>query len=205
MKIDDLLLDEDFEQALIYAHSLKGACLLAELQSMAKSFHELEDALIKEDYSLCDKLLGSLAKHTLDIITGDSNTSYDLKEIILDQSSLVKSLNIDYFADLPNNVSFDKAMVLRKIFREFIKNSISHSGLKTSNLEISISIFSTGELITSEYIDNSGLNSEFSDEKYKLFSGRGVGLKSVEQTLASLGGSLDLAHGNDGFRALFKF
>lgn len=199
------MLDEEFNKALVYAHSLKGACLLAELESMAKSFHELEDALIDEDFSLCDKLLANLAKHTLDILTDDETSSYNLKEIILDQSSLLKNLNVDYFADTSNEVDFDKAMILRKIFREFIKNSISHSGLEISKLEISISIFEVGELLACEYTDNSGPNNEFSDDKFKLFSGRGIGLKSVQETLNELNGHLALKHDDNGFKAMFKF
>lgn len=177
------------------------------LDELAKEFHQLEDFLVDEHLGDCDQTISRIAKMTLEIESSNDEHEYNLREILLDQSESVLNLNIHYQANILNEVDFDKAVALRKIVRELIKNSLSHSNQTTDFLVIQINIKDIDKKIKFEYFDNGNYSQEIVVDlkNAKLISGRGVGLKTIKNILKSYKSTPNFEHTENGYACSFIF
>jgi two-component sensor histidine kinase len=178
---------------------------MAGLDDLAKVFHQLEDFLVDEHLGQCDKTISNIARMTLDIESSEEEHEYNLREILLDQSESILKLNVHYSANINNVVDFDKAIALRKIVRELIKNSLSHSNQSADSLIIQISITDSDDKIKFEYYDNGNADLMANkDLKNKvLISGRGVGLKTIDSIADSFNSKVTYEKSERGYICFF--
>lgn len=178
---------------------------MAGLDDLAIEFNSLEDCLVDKHLGSCDESLSKIAKMTLDIESSEEEHEYNLREILLDQSESVLNLNIHYQANISNIVDFDKAIALRKIVRELIKNSLSHSNQSSDSLIIQISISDFEDNIKFEYFDNGNAELEASIDlkNADLISGRGVGIKTINSLVESFNSSVTFSNTDKGYSCHF--